>query len=126
MIMLTRGAGDPERVELVVRVLKPSMAYEVVEAIYACAIALEEPVYVERIGDRYRWSPAHRGGPTALGHVLAKFIGCELSDLTISFVTLDGWAVIHHPEEPPADRYLILEPSTIHNTMDLEALLADG
>jgi hypothetical protein len=126
MIMLTRGAGDPARVELAIRVLRPSSADEVLEAIRAYATALDAPVYVERAGDRYRWSPVHRGGPSALGHVLARFLGCEFSDVTIGFVTLDGWCVIRDPKEPPADRHLILEAITIDATTDLEALLADG
>lgn len=125
MIMLTRGAGDPERVELAVRILRPSTEDEVVEAMCAYALALDEPVYVERIGERFRWSPAHRGGPTALLHLLAKFIGCEHTELTVGFVTLDGWCVIRTPEEPPADRHLILEPATVDRTINLWMLLAE-
>ena len=126
MFMLTRGAGDPARVELAIRILRPSSADEVLEAMRTYATALDAPVYVERMGDRYRWSPVHRGGPSPLGHVLAKFLGCKTTDLTIGFVTIDGWCVIHDPKEPVADRHLILEPLTVHESTDLEALLADG
>ena len=58
--------------------------------------------------------------------MLARFLGCEFSDLTIGFVTLDGWCVIRDPKEPAADRHLILEAITIDAAIDLEALLADG
>ena len=58
--------------------------------------------------------------------MLARFLGCESSDVTIGFVTVDGRAVIRDPDESLADRHLILEAVTIDETTDLEALLADG
>jgi hypothetical protein len=126
MIMLTRGAGDPARIELSISILRPSSADEVREAVVAYAGSVDQPVYVERVGDRYRWSPTSRGGPYPVGQLLAKFLRCKFSDLTIGFVTVDGWCVIRDPEAPPADRHLVLEPITIDGTTDLEALLSDS
>jgi len=44
----------------------------------------------------------------------------------LGFVTLDGWCVIRDPQEPAADRHLILEAIAIDDSIELEALLADG
>ena len=109
MILLKRGEGDPDRVANVISCVRPSPSWEVADAVVAYSSTHGEPVYIERIGDLYRWSPAHRGGPYPLGRVLARFLRCEYHDITIGFVTVDGWCVIGEADKSPTDDYAIFE-----------------
>ena len=115
MILLKRGEGDPDRVANVISCVRPSPLWEVADAVVAFGKPdVHTDVYVERVGDdRYRWSPAHRAGPHALGRVLARFLRCEYHDITIGFVTVDGWCVIGEADKSPTDDYAIFqEPLT--------------
>ena len=110
MILLRRCAGDPERITHVVRILRPSPLDEVTDAI----VEYGDAVYVERVtDDLYRWSPATRGGAYALLRLLARFLRCDSDEITVGFVTVDGWAVVADPAEPRCDRYVILESTPL-------------
>ncbi len=109
-ILLVRGAGDPDRVAHAVRIVRPSPIGEVVDAVESYTSSDGGAVYVERFGDGYRWSPATRGGPYPLLRVLARFLRCEHTELTVGFVTIDGWCVVGDPDEPRGEPYVILEP----------------
>jgi hypothetical protein len=120
MILLARGAGDPERLAHAVSILRPAPLDEVVDAVAAYA----EAVYVECLGDdQYRWSPATRGGAYALMRVLARFLRCDYHDITVGFVTVDGWAIVADPEEARCARYVILPspPADAHAVAELIA-----
>ena len=109
-IMLARGAGNPDRVEHAVRILRPSPLSEVAEAVAAFADARPDAVYVERLEeDLYRWSPATRGGPYPLVRILAAFLECSHNDMTVGYITLDGWCIARSPEDPVPDARIVLE-----------------
>lgn len=108
-ILIARGAGDPERVEHVIRILRHSTLGEVAAAIAAYSASVDGAVYVERIGDLYRWSPTSRGGAYPLLRLLARFLRCEHTELTVGFVTVDEWCVAADPDEPRSDHFAILE-----------------
>jgi hypothetical protein len=108
-ILLARGAGDPDRVAHAVRILRPSPIGEVLDAVAAYASPTGGTVYAERVGDLYRWSPATRGGPYPLARLLAHFLRCDHHDLTVGFVTIDGWCVVADPDEPRGNPYVIIE-----------------
>lgn len=61
------------------------------------------PVYVERLEDGWRWSPAHRGGGYPLLRVVARFMRVEYHKVIVPFRTLgDGWAVLNpEMDDPP-------------------------
>lgn len=45
--------------------------------------------------------------------VVARFLECSHTDITVGFVTVDGWALVADPEEERAQSWAILEaPST--------------
>lgn len=109
-IMLARGAGNPERIAHVVRILRPSPLDEVADAIAAYATSGGRAVYIELVGDDlYRWSPTSRGGAYPLLRLLARFLECEHTELTVGFVTVDTWCVATDPNEPRSMSYAILE-----------------
>lgn len=109
-ILLARGAGDPERIAHVVRILRPSPLDEIADAVVAYAASGGDAVYVERIGDdQYRWSPATRGGAYALMRLLARFLCCDHHDITVGFVTVDGYCIVADPSEPRCPRHVILQ-----------------
>jgi hypothetical protein len=109
MILLKRGAGDPGRVDHAVAILRPSTLDEIGAALTAYASSGGTTAYVERVGDRYRWSPAVEGGPYPLLCVLARFLGCAHDELTIGFRTVDDrWCVIGDPAAHH-DGYVLLD-----------------
>ena len=120
-ILLERGAGDPDRIADAISILRPSPLYEIVEAVVAYAGTGGGAVYVECLGDQYRWSPASRGGPYPLMRLLSRFLGCDHHQLTVGFVTVDGWCIAADPEETRWDRYMILEhaPADVSAAVDL-------
>ncbi len=82
----------------------------------AAAAAAEGPVhiYVERRGDRYRWSLAHPGGSYPLIRVTARFLEVDYHRIMVPFrTTADGFAIWckdpDHPEEPDAWAVLRIE-----------------
>jgi hypothetical protein len=113
-ILLARGAGDPDRVAHAVRILRPSPIDEVIDAVTTYVSSLSSSsrraVYVERFGDRYRWSPAIGGGAYPLVRELARFVRCDHNELIVGFVTVDGWFVVGDRDTPRGDPYAILEP----------------
>ncbi len=125
MLMLRTGAGDAERIALAVTIVRPSSADHVVHAVNAYSDDGRSQVYVERTGDSYRWSPAHRGGPAPLMHLVARFLGCETTDLTVGFVTVDSWCIVRSPDELPPDRQAIVDTGAVMTTDALVATL-DG
>jgi hypothetical protein len=92
------AAADPERAALIDTTRVPSPLHRVATAI---AIYSEHAgsVYVERFGDRWRWSPAHRGGAYPLLRVVARFLRVDHYRIVVPFRTVeDGWAVLN-PED---------------------------
>jgi len=108
-MLLARGAGDPERIAYAVRILRPCPLDEVADAVAAYATSTGGAVYVERVDGQYRWSPATRGGAYPLLRLLARFLGCAHTELTVGVVTVDGWCLAANPDEPRSDQFAILD-----------------
>lgn len=85
---------DPERERLSRSVFRWSPLEEVAEAI---SVATEKfhDIYVERLGDQYRWSFAHTGGPYPLLRITARFLQMDPYSLrgVGSRAVGDGWCV---------------------------------
>ena len=68
-----------------------SAPFGVISTLPAVARAIAEAsgprslFYVERFGDRYRWSPAHRGGPYPLLRETAKLLAADPHRLIVHF-----------------------------------------
>lgn len=128
-ILLARGAGDPDRIADAIRILRPSPLAEIADAVVAYVASAGDVVYVERVDDRYRWSPATRGGPYPLTRLLARFLGCNHHAITVGFVTIDGWCIAADPSEPRCPRYAFLESSSLDARAVAEVIaarLSDG
>lgn len=110
MIMLKRGAGDADRVEHAAAILRPSTLDEIADALVAYAASGGATAYVERRGDGYRWSPAVRGGPYPLLCVLARFLCCEHTELTIGYRMIEGdWCIAGDPDDPDSYQCAVLD-----------------
>jgi hypothetical protein len=66
-------------------------------------------IYVERLGDRYRWSPSHRGGPYPLHRVVGRIIDVPYTSFALPFVTVDDRAVVRPEDEAVADGWTWLD-----------------
>jgi hypothetical protein len=67
------------------------------EVALAVSVATEHEteVYVERLGDRYRWSLIHRGGPYPLLRITARFLEVDYSSLFIGCRAVgDGYSAL--------------------------------
>jgi hypothetical protein len=85
---------DPERLRLLRSVFEPSTLNDVAEAV-AVATETERRIYVERVGDGYRWSLTHpcRGYP--LLRITARFLRVDYTKIMVPFRTVeDGVCVV--------------------------------
>lgn len=107
----TLAAGG--RSELIQRSRTWSSLNEVAEAV-AAASETEAIVYVERLGDEYRWSLATKGGGYPLLRISARFLGVDYRQIYVGFRTLpNGTAILC--EDPSKfdvpDRWAVLKLS---------------
>jgi hypothetical protein len=115
--MTESNQPDPERQRLARSIFEPSSLDDVAEAV-AVATKDETRLYVERIGNSYRWSLTHRAMYPLL-RVTARFLWVDYHRIFIGFRTVaddvcvlsrepekdttpDAWAVIEFdkPAEP--------------------------
>ena len=96
-----------------VGIVRLSTLDEVGDAVAEYASSGGTAAYVERAGDRYRWSPATSGGGYALLCLVARFLRCRPSELTVGFHTVDDvWWVVNDPDdEQPVDEYVAVDLS---------------
>jgi hypothetical protein len=91
--------ADPDRVAFIETTRVPSSLDDVVAAI-ATYTEHAGAAYVERFGERWRWSPAHQGGAYPLLRIVARFLRIDHHRIMVPFRTvLDGWAVLRPDEE---------------------------
>jgi hypothetical protein len=83
-------------------IFDPSPIEVVAEALFV-ASEHETRVYVERFGDRYRWSLVHKGGPYPLLRITARFLQMDHTALAVGTrCVLDGYsALTEYPEVAP-------------------------
>jgi hypothetical protein len=93
----------PELAELSHSIFEPSPLEEVAHAVFVASERASE-VYVERFGDRYRWSLVHKGGAYPLLRVTAAFLQMDYHALAIGHRSVPGGytALAEYPEEEPA------------------------
>src|ERR1700683_4051237 len=63
----------------------------------------ESEVYVERLGDQYRWSLVHRGGPYPLLRATARFLQVDYQSIFIGLREIgDGYSALSdNPQDEP-------------------------
>ncbi len=83
-----------DRVTLIQSIRTWSPLGDVAEAI-SVASTVENRIYVERLGDRYRWSLSSKGGSYPLLRATARFAEVDYQRIVVGFRTLaDGTAII--------------------------------
>ncbi len=90
---------------------------ETVALAVSVATEFQTMVYVERPGDRYRWSLIHRGGPYPLLRITAKYLQVDYQSIIVGCREVgDGWSGLkgHETEslEPEAWAVLSFESPT--------------
>jgi len=113
------------RVALIQSVRTWSTPEEVAKAI-AVASETERHLYVERRGDAYRWSLAHKGGAYPLLRITARFLGVDYRSIFIGFRTLsNGYSVIceNHDDLDEQDGWCVLELDGLISEPDALALI---
>lgn len=76
-------APGPSRSRLILSMHDWSSLEKVALAV-SVATEYETEVYVERLGDRYRWSLVHRGGPYPLLRITARFLQVDYHSIFIA------------------------------------------
>jgi hypothetical protein len=85
---------DPERQRLARSIFVPSSLGQVAEAV-SVATEHETRIYVERLGDAYRWSLTHRGGPYPLLRITARFLRIDYHRIVVGArAVADGVVVV--------------------------------
>jgi hypothetical protein len=125
-------AADPERQRLLRCVYEPSGLDLVAEAVSA-ASETEKRVYVERIGELFRWSLTHPGGPYPMLRITARFLRIDYHAIVVGCRSIadgvcilagdpdgdmdpDAWAVIEFDDKA--------EPGVVRER--IEAELGEG
>jgi hypothetical protein len=80
---------DEERARLIRSVFEPSGLDETARAV-SVATETESQLYVERFGDRWRWSLVHGGGPYPLLRVTARFLKVDYTAISIGHRQIEG------------------------------------
>ena len=95
------GSFDSERERQLRSVYEPSSLDEVAEAV-SVATEDEKRIYVERIGNSYRWSLTHPGGMYPLLRVTARFLRVDYHRIVIGFraVAECVYVLCEDPAEP--------------------------
>ena len=103
------------------QLIKSSRDWSTIETVaLAVSVATEfqTNVYVERLGESYRWSLIHRGGPYPLLRITAKYLQVDYQSLIVGCREVgDGWSGLNGNEteslEPDAWAVLTFdEPTT--------------
>jgi hypothetical protein len=103
--------ADPERRRLMRSIYEPSSLDEVAEAV-SVATEDEKRVYVERIGNAYRWSLTDPGGMYPLLRITARFLRVDYHSLVIGFrlITVDVFILAGDPAtDRDPDAWTVIE-----------------
>src|ERR1035437_10044183 len=77
---------------------------EVVALAVSVATEFQTEVYVERLGDRYRWSLIHRGGPYPLLRITAKYLQVDYHSIIVGYREVGGgWSGLKGNETEPLE-----------------------
>ncbi len=77
---------------------------ETVSLAVSVATEFQRQVYVERLGERYRWSLIHRGGPYPLLRITAKYLQVDLQSIIVGCREVgDGWSGLNGSETEPLE-----------------------
>jgi hypothetical protein len=119
-------APDPERAELIRSVFRPASLKEVARAI-SVASEHHRDFYVERSGDRYRWSFATKGGPYPLHRITARFLRMDYHSLVGVGTRLVGeeWGVQIVDEDPESNAWTVLTFAQPLLAAEVIALIVD-
>jgi hypothetical protein len=91
------------------RLIKSTAEWSTIETVsLAVSVATEfqTKVYVERRGDRYRWSLIHRGGPYPLLRITAKYLQVDYHSIIVGCREVgDGWSGLMGNETESSEPY---------------------
>jgi hypothetical protein len=99
---------------------------ETVAMAVSVATEFQTEVYVERLGDRYRWSLIHRGGPYPLLRITAKYLQIDYSSIVVGCREVgDGWSGLEgsETESLESDVWSILSFDGPTTPADVRALI---
>lgn len=99
---------------------------ETVALAVSVATEFQTEVYVERLGESYRWSLIHRGGPYPLLRITAKYLQVDYQSIIVGCREVgDGWSGLNGNEteslEPDAWAILTFDGRT--TATDVDALI---
>jgi hypothetical protein len=77
-------------------------------------VSADRTIYVERRGDRFRWSIARRDGGGSMLQEIGAYLGVPHDQISVSLQTVDGWRVVRADPEPaePVDIYGFIQPTS--------------
>jgi hypothetical protein len=115
-------APVPPRSQLIQSTRDWSSLQEVAIAV-SVATEHETEVYVERLGERYRWSLVHRGGPYPLLRITARFLEVDYRTMSIGCRDVgDGYSALSDDPEneptPDASAILMVDGQRPHETVE--------
>ncbi len=99
---------------------------ETVAMAVSLATEFQSQVYVERLGDRYRWSLIHRGGPYPLLRITAKYLQVDYNSIIVGCREVgDGWSGLNGNETEPLepDAWAIVSFDGPTTAADVSALI---
>jgi hypothetical protein len=100
---------------------------ETVSLAVSVATEFQTNVYVERLGDRYRWSVIHRGGPYPLLRITAKYLQVDYTSIIVGCREVgDGWSGLNgnETESSEPDSWVILTFDGSTAVADVRALIS--
>jgi hypothetical protein len=87
------------------QLIKSSRDWSTIETVaLAVSVATEfqSKVYLERLGERYRWSLIHRGGAYPLLRITAKYLQVDYTSIIVGCREVgDGWSGLNGNETEP-------------------------
>jgi len=88
-------------------------------------VSQHEYLYVERKGELYRWSPAHRGGPYPLQRIVARYHNVSHHRMILGFRWVGDYAIVCEKpkdfEQP--DAWCIIDTEVPCTPEEIENLL---
>jgi hypothetical protein len=111
------------------QLIKSTGEWSTIEAVsLAVSVATEfqTEIYVERLGDRYRWSLIHRGGPYPLLRITAKYLQVDYHSIIVGCREVgDGWSGLmgNETESSEPDAWAVLTFKGPTAAADVDALI---
>ncbi len=112
------------------QLIKSSRDWSTIETValaVSVATEFETKVYVERLGDRYRWSLIHRGGPYPLLRITARYLKVDYHSIIVGYRQVGvGWSGLNgnETESLEPDAWAILSFDGPTTAADIGAIIS--